>query len=192
MMKKILVLLLILLLPVYSEAAYRIILQNGSSIDGVRTYSESGNDVNLYFDTGSMSISKKDILRIEGTEESLPEEDQQQDQPAEQTQPAQDQKNGTGSSPSGPSDDSKQIKLNQLNNDLDAVNSELKSLQERESSLVKEINEKSGKKFYNVIQLREIEKEVNPLKQELADVQQRKEQLIQRRSVVVNEIREQR
>jgi chromosome segregation ATPase len=188
-MKRMLILFLILLLPVYSEAAYRIILNNGSSIDGVKTYSERGNDVTLYFDTGSMSISKKDVLRIEGTEAPLTEDDQQEEQPAEQTQPAQDQQGGTEATPSEPADDSNQIKLNQLNNDLDSINAELKSVQERESSLVKEINEKSGKKFYNVIQLRQIEKEVNPLKQELTEVQQRKEQLIQRRSAVVNEIR---
>jgi len=188
-MKKILILFLILLLPVYSEAAYRIILNNGSSIDGVKTYNESGNDVTLYFDTGSMSISKKDILRIEGSEEPLTDDDQKKEQPAEQTQPAEGQQGGAEPGPSEPVDDSKQIKLNQLNNDLNSISSELKTVQERESSLVKEINEKSGKKFYNVIQLREIEKEVNPLKQELAEVQQRKEQLIQRRSAVVNEIR---
>ncbi len=188
-MKKILILFLILLLPVYSEAAYRIILNNGSSIDGVKTYSESGNDVTLYFDTGSMSISKKDVLRIEGTEEPLTDDVQKEEQPAEQTQPAQDRQGGAEAAPSEPADDSKQIKFNQLNNDLDSINSELKTVQERESSLVKEINEKSGKKFYNVIQLRQIEKEVNPLKQELAEVQQRKEQLIQRRSAVVDEIR---
>ena len=188
-MKRTLILFLILLLPVYSEAAYRIILNNGSTIDGVKTYSESGNDVTLYIDTGSMSISKKDILRIEGTEEPLTEDDQQKEQPAEQTQPAQDQQGGTETSPSEPADDSKQIKLNQLNNDLNSINAELKSTQERESSLVKEINEKSGKKFYNVIQLREMEKEVNPLKQELAEVQQRKAQLVQKKSAVENEIR---
>ena len=188
-MKRILILFLILLLPVYSEAAYRIILNNGSTIDGVKTYSESGNDVTLYIDTGSMSISKKDILRIEGTEEPLTEEDQQKEQPAEQTQPAQDQQGGTETSPSEPTGDSRQIKLNQLNNDLNSINAELKSTQERESSLVKEINEKSGKKFYNVIQLREMEKEVNPLKQELAEVQQRKAQLVQKKSAVENEIR---
>lgn len=188
-MKKILILFLVLLLPVYSEAAYRIILNNGSSIDRVKTYSESGNDVTLYFDTGSMLISKKDILRIEGTEEPLTDDDQQKEQPAEQTQPAEDQQGGTEPGPSEPADGGKQIKLNQLNNDLDLINSELKTVQERENSLVKEINEKSGRKFYNVIQLREIEKEVNPLKQELAEVQQRKEQLTQRRSAVVNEIR---
>jgi len=188
-MKKILILFLILLLPVYSAAAYRIILNNGSSIDGVKTYNESGNDVTLYFDTGSMSISKKDILRIEGSEEPLTDDDQQKEQPAEQTQPAQDRQDGTEPSSSGPADDSKQIKFNQLNNDLDSINSELKTVQERESGLVKEINEKSGKKFYNVIQLRQIEKEVNPLKKELAEVQQRKEQLFQKKLSVENEIR---
>jgi chromosome segregation ATPase len=196
MMKRILVLLLILLLPVYSEAAYRVILNNGSSIDGVKTYSESGNDVNLYFDTGSMTILKKDVLRIEGTEAPLMEEDQQEEQPAQEKQPpqetapAQDQQSGTEPGSSEHADNSKQIKFSQLNNDLNSINSELKTVQDRESGLVKEINEKSSKKFYNVIQLRELEKEVNPLKQELAEVQQRKGQLIQRKSAVENEIRE--
>ena len=76
-----------------------------------------------------------------------------------------------------------------MNNELNSINSEIKTVQERESTLVKEINEKSGKKFYNVIQLRQIENEVNPLKQELAEVQQQKEQLVQKRSTIADEIR---
>ena len=99
-------LLLVLLLPVYSEAAYRIILQNGSSIDGVRSYSKSGNDINLYFDTGSMTILKKDVLRIEGTEEALPEDDQQEEQPAQANQPAQER--GSAEPGTAERDDSKQ------------------------------------------------------------------------------------
>jgi hypothetical protein len=195
MMKRILVLLLILLLPAYSEAAYKVILKNGSFIEGVRTYNESGNDMNLYFDTGSMSILKKDVLRIEGTEAPVMEGDQQEEEPAQETepqetQPPQDQKGGAEPKASAPEDDSRQIKFNQLNNDLNSIDSELKTVQERESSLVKEINEKSGQKFYNVIQLKQIEKEVNPLKQELAEVQQKKEQLIQKKFAVENEIRE--
>jgi chromosome segregation ATPase len=195
MMKKILVVLLVLLLPAYS-AAYKVILQNGSSINGVRTYSESGDDVTLYFDTGSMSIQKKDVLRIEGTEAPLTEGGQQEEQPARKTkpkqgtQPAQDQQGGAETKSSEPADDGRQTKFNKLNDDLNSVNSELKTLQERENSLVKEINEKSTKKFYNAIQLRQLEKELDPLKQELAEVQQKKGELIQRKSDLEKEIRE--
>lgn len=195
-MKKILVVLLFLLLPAYSATAYKVILQNGSSINGVRTYSESGDDVTLYFDTGSMSIQKKDVLRIEGTEAPLTEGDQQEEQPARKTkpkhgtQPAQDQQGGAETKSSEPADDGRQTKFNQLNNDLNSVNSELKTLQERETSLVKEINEKSTKKFYNAFQLRQLEKELDPLKQELAEVLQKKEQLMQRKSDLEKEIRE--
>jgi len=194
-MKKVFVLLLILLLPAYSAAAYKVILHNGATIDGVKTYNETGDDVNLYFDTGSMSILKKDILRIEGTEAPGKEDDQQEDQPAlekepqQGTQPPQDQQGGADPGSSKPADDGKQIKFKQLNNDLNSINSELKTVQERESSLVKEINDKSGQKFYNAIQLRQLENEVNPLKEELAKVQQRKDQLFQKKLSVENEIR---
>jgi predicted RNase H-like nuclease (RuvC/YqgF family) len=194
MMKRILaslsipLLLVVLLIPVYSEAAYRIILQNGSSIDGVRSYSESGNDINLYFETGSMTILKKDVLRIEGTEEALPEDDQQEEQPAQDAQQMQE-KGSAEPVPAEQAVDSKQAKFKQLNNDLNGINTELKTVQERESSLVKEINERSGKKFYNAIQLRQMEKEVEPLKKELAEVQQRKGQLFQKKLSLENEIR---
>jgi hypothetical protein len=196
MMKKVLVVLLILVLPAYSVAAYKVILKNGAAIDGVRTYNESGDDVNLYFDTGSMSILKKDVLRIDGAETPEKEDDLQEEQPGQEaepqqdTQPSPDRKVGSESRSSAQEDDSKQVKFNQLNNDLNAIDSELKTVQEREHSLVREINEKADKKVYNTIQLKQLEKEVDPLKQELAEVQQKKEQLIQRKYAVENEIRE--
>lgn len=205
-MKKILVLLFILLLPAYSEAAYKIILKNGASIDEVRTYSESGDEINLYFDTGSMSILKRDVLRIEGSESPSVEDEQQEAQPGqeppsqqeaqsdqekpalEEAEPAQDRQDGKQDSPK-PADDGRQTRFNQLNNELNAINNELKTVQGREGDLVKEINDRSSRKFYNEYQLRQLEKEVNPLKQELAEVQRAKDQLFQKKLSIENQIR---
>ncbi len=65
--------MLILLLPSYTVAAYKIYLKNGAEIPDVKTYSESGGDVYLYFSSGQMVVPKKDILRIEGSETTEPQ-----------------------------------------------------------------------------------------------------------------------
>ena len=195
-MKKLLVFILILLLPAYSAAEYKVILKNGAEIEGIKTYNESGDDVNLYFDTGSMSVLKKDVLRIEGTEPPEKTDDQQEEQPAtdtdtpQETRPNKEKKDAAEPAPAAPEDDSKQMKFDQLNNEMKSIDSELQTVQERESSLVKEVNEKADTKVYNTIQLKQLEKEVAPLKQELSEVRQKKEQLIQKKSDVENEIRE--
>src|SRR4030043_213672 len=125
-MIQILLVILILLLPASSEAAYKIYLKNGSVISGVHSYEKKGGEVTVYFSRGSMAVSEKDILKIVETEEAR---------------------------------------------------------------LVASINEKRGKKYYNVIQLRQIEKETEPLQQELVSIQQKKADLIQRKASIEGELR---
>jgi hypothetical protein len=56
--------ILLLLLPVCSSADYKIYLNNGSVISGVYSYQETGNEVDIYFSTGSMKIPKRISLRL--------------------------------------------------------------------------------------------------------------------------------
>ena len=74
-MKKLVLSVLFLLLPAYAGAAYTIYLKNGAEIPEVKSYSESGGDVYLYFNAGSMIVPKKDILSIGGSEISEKEND---------------------------------------------------------------------------------------------------------------------
>ena len=66
-------------------------------------------------------------------------------------------------------------RLNELSAGLDSISSELRNVYEQENRLVNEINEKTGRRFsYNLIQIKQLEKELEPLRAELADVRQRR------------------
>ena len=197
-MKKILFIVLILLIPVYAAAEYKIYLKNGSVISDVRSYEEINGDVIVYFGTGSMTISQKDILKIGGTEPAE-KETQKTDvtdiqQRQERTERAPDQSQSRTQSQEQPrtqepgNDKSNQI--NALRTELQSVISEIKAAEEQEAGLVTTINQKTGRRFsYNLIQIKQLEKEVEPLKQQLYAVQQKKAELVQRKSSIESELR---
>ena len=85
--------------------------------------------------------------------------------------------------------DDKSARVNALMADLDAVSTEIRAVEAEEARLVASINEKRGKKYYNVIQLRQIEKETEPLQQELVTIQQKKKELIGRKNSLEDEIK---
>ncbi len=205
-MKKILFIVLILLIPVYAAAEYKIYLKNGSVISEVRSYEEMNGDVILYFGAGSMTISRKDILKIGGTEPAE-KETQKTDvtdiqQRQERTERAPDQSQPRTQSQEQPRTQSqeqprtqepgndKSNKIDALRTELQSVISEIKAAEEQETSLVTTINQKTGRRFsYNLIQIKQLEKELEPLKQELYAVQQKKAELVQRKSSIESELR---
>lgn len=205
-MKKILFIVLILLIPVYAAAEYKIYLKNGSVISEVRSYEEMNGDVIVYFGTGSMTISQKDILKIGGTEPAEKETqktdvtDIQQQQ--ERNERAPDQSQSRTQSQEQPRTQSqeqprtqepgndKSNKIDALRTELQSVISEIKAAEEQEAGLVTTINQKTGRRFsYNLIQMKQLEKEVEPLKQQLYAVQQKKAELVQRKSSIESELR---
>ena len=205
-MKKILFIVLILLIPVYAAAEYKIYLKNGSVISDVRSYEEINGDVIVYFGTGSMTISQKDILKIGGTEPAEKETqktdvtDIQQQQ--ERNERAPDQSQSRTQSQEQPRTQSqeqprtqepgndKSNQINALRTELQSVISEIKTAEEQEAGLVTTINQKTGRRFsYNLIQIKQLEKEVEPLKQQLYAVQQKKAELVQRKSSIESELR---
>jgi DNA repair exonuclease SbcCD ATPase subunit len=188
-MKKIILVILILLLPAYASAAYKIYLKNGSVIKGVSSYQEKGKEVTIYFGTGSMMLPKENILRIEHTEsadsEFVPEEREEGGR--------QNQEKAGGAAPPAQAPEpaaDRNARMDELKAQLDSVNSEIASTQEREAQLTASINEKTGSRFhYNLIQIKQLEKELGPLRQDLADVQQRKAELIKQRDDIQAELR---
>jgi chromosome segregation ATPase len=199
-MKKILFIVLILLIPVYAAAEYKIYLKNGSVISEVRSYEEMNGDVIVYFGTGSMTISQKDILKIGGTEPAE-KETQKTDvtdiqQRQEKTERAPDQSQSRTQSQEQPISQSQESgidrsnQINSLRTELQSVISEIKAAEEQETNLVTTINQKIGRRFsYNLIQIKQLEKEVEPLKQELYAVQQKKAELVKRKSSIESELR---
>ena len=180
---------MVLLFPAYSYAAYKIYLKNGSVISGASSYQEREGEVEVYFSTGSMTISAKDVLKIEGKEEpaaeTTPEEKNETSQKKERAEEAT-----VPAAVSQPADD-KIAKANALKAEIDSINSEIRSTEEKEAGLVSAINEKAGSsgQYYNIIQFKQLEKELEPMKQELHDVQQKKQELLQKRNSLVEEFK---
>lgn len=179
-MIQIVLLILILLLPVQIEAAYKIHLQDGSVISGVGFYEKKGSDVALYFRDGSMWIPEKDIIKIEETESVeryvFPEQEQATQEIVtiiQSGEPASDQT----------------ARMETLRADVEALNEEIRTANLEESRLVILINEKrSAKTIWNQYQMRQMENELKPLADELRTVQQKKIELIERKGSLESEI----
>jgi len=204
-MKKIIFFVVILLIPVCAGAAYTIYLKNGSVISDVRTYNEAGGEFSVYFQTGSMVIPRSDILRITGEENpekaatgETPETPEMQGTkgkgenqiPAGQREMREGQEQPAGSpAPEEPGDD-RNARMRDVRSELDSVYAEFRTVETDEARLVKEINEKRSSRFnYNQYQMNRMLKETEPLQQELFSVQQRKEELRQRKDALENELR---
>jgi hypothetical protein len=206
-MKKIIFLVVFLLIPVCAGAAFTIYLKNGSVISDVRTYNEAGGEISVYFQTGSMVIPRSDILRITGEDppekaatEEIPETPEMQGQgtqkngekqiPAGRQEIREGQEQSvTSPAPEEPVDD-KNTRMREVKSELDSVYAEFRTVEADEARLVKEINEKRSSRFkYNQYQMNQLIKETEPLQQELFSVQQKKEELRQRKDVLENELR---
>jgi len=175
--------ILILLLPVYSDAAYKIYLKNGSVISGVSSFEKKAGEVTVYFNGGSIGISEKDIVKIEET--GAPERDfRSQEIPEKQEKPEE------AVVPTQRPDADKSGRVGALRAQLEAITSEIKTAEEEEARLTASINAKRGQRFkYNIYQLRQMEKEVEPLQQELFAIQQKKSELIQRKASIEGELK---
>ncbi len=173
------VLLLVLLLPVTSEATYKVFLKNGSVISGVSSYEKRNGDVNIFFGGGSIGIPGDDILKIEETES--PEKDFRSGESSATQMPE------TGpSAPSPPQETptpDNSAKINALKAELETVNSDLSAVDAEEAGLVKAINDrKSVRLTYNTLQLKQLESDLAPLQQQLSEAQVRKGALLQQKA----------
>jgi len=184
-MVQIFLLILILLLPVSSEAAYTIYLKNGSEISGVYSYEKKGGEVIIYFGGGSIGIPEKDIVKIESTE--APEKDfskeeitvPETEKPAPATVPAEE-----------PPATEKTDRVNRLQSDLDAINAELKTVEDKESTITAALEEKTNsRQTWNPYRLRYLQREVQRLQQELSTIQQKKGELLQRKAYIEGEMK---
>ena len=187
-MKKICLILLVLLLPAYSYAAYKIYLKNGSALSGVNSYQERGGEVYLYFSSGSMTIRKNDILKIEEKEYSeteapviaTPDTVEKKESPEARQSPSQVPQQ----------EDERTVKVRALQAELNSVSSGIRETEEQETGFVAAINEKTGRRTsYNLVQIRQLEKELEPLRRDLSAVQQKKAALMQRKAALEDEIR---
>ena len=186
-MVQIFLLILILLLPVSSEAAYTIYLKNGSEISGVYSYEKKGGEVIIYFGGGSIGIPEKDIVKIESTE--APEKDFSKE---EVTVPeAEKSALPVPPVPAGePAVSETADRASKLQADLDAINAELGIIEGNESTIKAALEERtSSRQNWNPYQYRYLQQEVEPLQQELSTIQQRKGELLQRKAYIEGELK---
>jgi hypothetical protein len=184
-MVNIFLLILILLLPVSSEAAYTIYLKNGSEINGVNSYEKKGGEVIIHFGGGSMGIPEGDILKIESTE--APEKDftteqmitPETEEPAPPSAPAEE-----------PATTEKTDRAHRLQAELDAINTELSTVEGNEEDIKATLKEKTtSRQNWNPYQYRYLQREVEPLQQELSTIRQKKGELLQRKAYIEGELR---
>lgn len=180
-MINIILFILILLLPVYSEAAYNIYLKNGSVITGVSSYEKRGGEILINYGGGTIGILEADILKIEETEapekdfrvKEIPEKEAVRAAPAEEPAIAE-----------------KRARANELRANLETLNAELKTVEENESRIIASINEKRATRGrYNIYQQRLLDRQIEPLQEELTTIQKRKTDLLQRRALIEGELR---
>ena len=185
-MVQIFLLILFLLLPVSSEAAYTIYLKNGSEISGVYSYEKKGGEVIIYFGGGSIGILEKDIVKIESAE--TPEKDFTKEEGT-----LQEAEKSAPSVPSIPAEEpavsETADRANKLQADLDAINAELRNIEETEASIKASLEEKtSSRQNWNPYQYRYLQQEAKPLQQEISSIQQKKGELLQRKAYIEGEL----
>jgi hypothetical protein len=185
-MVQIFLLILILLLPVSSEAAYTIYLKNGSEITGVYSYEKKGGEVIIYFGGGNVGIPEKDIVKIESTEapekdftKEVTEREADKSAPSEPPVPAGE-----------PTVSETADRTSKLQADLDAVNAELRTVEDNESAIKAALEEKtSSRQNWNPYQYRYLQQAAEPLQQELSTIQQKKGELLQRKAYIEGELK---
>jgi septal ring factor EnvC (AmiA/AmiB activator) len=92
--------------------------------------------------------------------------------------------------PPGDETGNKTERINLLRAELESTNSELKAAEEEEERVIKQVNDRKGMRLtYNTMQLRQLEADLAPLQQELADLQVKKGGLIQRKASIEGELR---
>jgi len=175
-MLSILLWVLILLFPICSDAAYKIYLKNGSVISGVSSYEKGNGDVNIFFGGGSMGIPAKDVLKIEETETR--ERDFRMQQAPEGREEA------PPPPPPPPMETiDKSPQVNSLKAQIETVDAEIKATEDEEANLVQRINDRKNVRLtYNSLQLRQLESDLAPLRQQLSDVQMKKGALLQKKA----------
>jgi prefoldin subunit 5 len=81
-------------------------------------------------------------------------------------------------------------RASKLQADLDAINAELRTVEDKESSIKDDLEEKmSSRQNWNPYQYRYLQQGLEPLQQELSTIQQRKGELVQRRAYIEGELK---
>ena len=192
-MQIIVISLMIILLPVCVSADYTVYLHNGSRISGVTSIQDKGDTVTVYLQEGLMNIQRRDILTVE--EHEMPAEkepvESESGSPGTKAGESREERMERGSGGKDSTTDDNTERFTTLSKEFDSVSAEIRALESREAKFVLLINEKSGsRQVYNQYQLRQLENELMPYRQELRNIQHKKIELLDRRNSLADQIRE--
>jgi hypothetical protein len=184
MMAQVIILFLVLLLPLSGEAAYKIYLKNGSVISGVRSYEKQGQEIMIQFGGGQIGISAEDISRIQ--ESDTPEKDFTSTAPSA-APPLVEGAPPPAIPPAEQGDAAPPQEDGRV--ELDQIAADIREAEQNEARLKAAIDERQSRRMkYNTIQLRQLETDLEPLKQELFAAQQKKSELLQRKAYLEGEM----
>jgi predicted RNase H-like nuclease (RuvC/YqgF family) len=183
---------MLILLTGFAEAAFTVYLKSGSSLSGIHSFEEEGDQVVLHLSGGQMKLPKADILKIVETEysdvtvsESLSNTESTEESATETDAPL----------PTEPSlssaDEEKNARIKELMTQFDTYQSDIRQVEAEEAQLIAQYNaiqEKRGT-LWNNYQIRQLERELMPLREKLQDVQRRKAELLDKRNVMADQIR---
>lgn len=181
--------LIIVILPAFAFAGYTVYLKNGSTIENVTDYIDEGKSITIYLKMGSMVLDKGSILKIEGFSDETVKSTEGTEVHKENVKEEEPRKEKVKET----LEDKKKEEFDKLRAEVDSLNSEIRATEQKEIELVTKINEKMTKRYnYNVYQLRRLEAELEPVRQELYSVQKKKQELIQKRNAIEDMLKEQR
>lgn len=192
-MKKFLLCIFILIhLSGFAEAAFTVYLKSGSSLSGIHSFEEEGDQVVLHLSGGQMKLPKADILKIVETEYS----DVTVSESLSNTESTEESAAETDAQlPREPSiskaDEEKNARIKELRTQFDSYQSDIRAVEAEEAQLIAQYNtiqEKRGT-LWNNYQIRQLERELMPLREKLKEVQKRKAELLDERNVMADQIR---
>ena len=192
MKKFILCLFVLILLSGFAEAAFTVYLKSGSSISSIHSFEEEGDQVVLHVSGGQMKLPKADILKIVETEysEATVSDSLSNTESAEESVTETDEQRSTEPSISR-ADEEKGARLKELRTQFDSYQSDIRAVEAEEAQLIAQFNaiqEKRGT-MWNNYQIRQLERELMPLREKLQDVQKRKAELLDKRNMMADQIR---
>lgn len=177
---RLLLLFLALFFPLSSYGAYNIYLKNGSVIKDVGSYERIDGELIINFNSGTVGIQGKDILNIEET--ASKEKDLRFKEIHRET--------SKGMAPTKAPLADNNTRANELRTNLGKINSEIKIAEDKEAEIFTAITEKKGTRLRHTrSQLQHIGKEIEPLQQELADIQDKKKGLLQQKNRIEDDLR---
>jgi hypothetical protein len=192
-MKIMIMSLMILLLPAGVSADYTIYLVSGSRISGITSIQDKGDMITVYLQEGLMNIQRSEVLAIEEQEMPADEEIRESgtESPGERTIQGREEQTEKASAQEIRTTDDNTGKINVLRAEFDSVTAEIRDIESKEAKLVSLINDKSGsRQVYNQYQLRQLENDLMPYRQDLRDIQHTKIELLDRRNSLADQIRE--